>query len=337
MTLDRSWRTTVTMLAVTAAALFPLLGFSAGPSGGNDLLTGTALAADPDSGLQATIRRTSHGIPHIIANDFGGLGFGYGYAFAQDNFCVLADVYVTVNGERSKSGLPLVRWAPTAPGPRAATAPRPTTSTATSSTSASRTAARSRTCSRCRRRTARGPSSRRACAASSPATTSTCARRASTTSPTACRDKPWVREITELDAYRRFYQLGLIASQGVAIDGIGGAAAAAAGRPDPARCRRRRTCRASSPSSCRSAASARTPSALGPRGDRQRQGHAARQPALPVGRLRALLPGPAHDPGRDQRQRRRACSACRSSTSATPTTSPGATRSRPPTASRRSS
>ena len=42
-----------------------------------------------------------------------------------------------------------------------------------------------------------------------------------------------------------------------------------------------------------------------PRPDRQRQGHAARQPALPVGRLRALLPGAPHDP----RQARRAAAA----------------------------
>ena len=84
------------------AALLPLAGLPLAASGGSDLLTGTALAADPDSGLQATIRRTSHGIPHITANDYGGLGFGYGYAFAQDNFCVLADIYVTVNGERSR-------------------------------------------------------------------------------------------------------------------------------------------------------------------------------------------------------------------------------------------
>src|SRR3954447_18808059 len=52
--------------------------------------------------LHATIRRTSHGIPHILADDYAGLGFGYGYALAQDNICVLADIYVTVDGERSR-------------------------------------------------------------------------------------------------------------------------------------------------------------------------------------------------------------------------------------------
>jgi acyl-homoserine-lactone acylase len=50
----------------------------------------------------ATIRRTAHGIPHITASSFGGLGFGYGYAFAQDNLCTMAEDYVTVEGERSK-------------------------------------------------------------------------------------------------------------------------------------------------------------------------------------------------------------------------------------------
>jgi len=39
-----------------------------------------------------------------------------------------------------------------------------------------------------------------------------------------CRGQGWVRPITEMDAFRRFYQLTLLASQGVAIDGIADAA-----------------------------------------------------------------------------------------------------------------
>ena len=38
-----------------------------------------------------------------------------------------------------------------------------------------------------------------------------------------CKGQAWVRPITELDVYRRFYQLASLASQGVAIDGIGDA------------------------------------------------------------------------------------------------------------------
>src|SRR3954468_13667709 len=49
-----------------------------------------------------TITRTEYGIPHITAADYPSLGYGYGYAFAQDNLCTMAADYVTVLGERSK-------------------------------------------------------------------------------------------------------------------------------------------------------------------------------------------------------------------------------------------
>ncbi|MEU7910092.1 penicillin acylase family protein [Microbispora bryophytorum] len=55
-----------------------------------------------DGGYSATIRRTEYGIPHITGKDYGGLGFGYGYAFAQDNLCTLASWVVTLRGERSR-------------------------------------------------------------------------------------------------------------------------------------------------------------------------------------------------------------------------------------------
>ncbi|MDE1528718.1 acylase [Pseudomonas carnis] len=49
----------------------------------------------------ADIRRTSYGVPHIRASDERGLGVGMGYAYAQDNLCLLANEIVTVNGERA--------------------------------------------------------------------------------------------------------------------------------------------------------------------------------------------------------------------------------------------
>src|SRR5438477_834267 len=52
---------------------------------------------------QATIRRTSYGIPHIKADDLGSLGFGAGYAAAQDYGCWLADQIVKVKSERAKT------------------------------------------------------------------------------------------------------------------------------------------------------------------------------------------------------------------------------------------
>ncbi len=36
----------------------------------------------------AEVRRTEFGIPHIKADNWGSLGYGFGYAYAQDNFCV---------------------------------------------------------------------------------------------------------------------------------------------------------------------------------------------------------------------------------------------------------
>ena len=50
----------------------------------------------------AEIRRTAHGIAHVKAADEAGIGYGMGYAYAQDNVCMLAEEMVTVRGERSR-------------------------------------------------------------------------------------------------------------------------------------------------------------------------------------------------------------------------------------------
>ncbi|EHP41302.1 acyl-homoserine lactone acylase [Cupriavidus basilensis OR16] len=55
-----------------------------------------------EGGLNAEIRRTAYGIPHIKANDYASLAFGMGYAYAQDNVCLMADQVVTVSGDRSR-------------------------------------------------------------------------------------------------------------------------------------------------------------------------------------------------------------------------------------------
>ena len=47
----------------------------------------------------ADIQRTEFGIPHITANDYKGLGYGVGYAFAEDNFCSLAREVIVAKGE----------------------------------------------------------------------------------------------------------------------------------------------------------------------------------------------------------------------------------------------
>ncbi len=51
--------------------------------------------------LSADVARTSHGVVHVRAEGFAGLGFGLAYAYAEDNICMLADSLLTVRGERS--------------------------------------------------------------------------------------------------------------------------------------------------------------------------------------------------------------------------------------------
>ncbi|OYY68313.1 penicillin acylase family protein [Sphingomonas sp. 28-63-12] len=62
--------------------------------------SGAAMAKAPR--FAATIVRTSYGIPHISAGNWSGIGYGVGYAYAQDNLCMLAEEFATVAGERSK-------------------------------------------------------------------------------------------------------------------------------------------------------------------------------------------------------------------------------------------
>ena len=62
-------------------------------------LAATAAVAQP---YEAEVRRTSYGIAHVKAANYGSIGYGVGYAFAQDNFCMISDEFLTVRGERSR-------------------------------------------------------------------------------------------------------------------------------------------------------------------------------------------------------------------------------------------
>src|SRR3546814_11808174 len=78
------------------------------------LCAGAAAAAPHYS---AEIRRTTFGIPHIKAADEGSLGFGLGFAYAQDNFCMFAEEMITVRSEARRVGKECVstcrsRWSP---------------------------------------------------------------------------------------------------------------------------------------------------------------------------------------------------------------------------------
>jgi acyl-homoserine-lactone acylase len=195
-------------VALSAGAALPAVG-----AGGRH----AAPVRAAGSGLSAVIRRTEHGIPHIEANSFAGAGYGYGYAFAQDNLCVMAEDYVTVEGERSRFFGPdgtyqqrgngitssnlnsdffwqkiidahvvenlLAQPAPTGPKPEL------------------RDGLRGYVAGYNRYLADVGGTNG--------------------VPDKTCRGKPWVRPITETEAWRRVYQLILLASSGVAVDGIG--------------------------------------------------------------------------------------------------------------------
>ena len=50
---------------------------------------------------QVDIRWTSYGIPHVKADDWGSLGYGFAYATARDGVCVFAREVARANGTMS--------------------------------------------------------------------------------------------------------------------------------------------------------------------------------------------------------------------------------------------
>ena len=54
-----------------------------------------------DARYEADIRWTTHGVPHITADSWGGLGFGQGWACAADHLPTMADQVLKVRSERA--------------------------------------------------------------------------------------------------------------------------------------------------------------------------------------------------------------------------------------------
>ena len=242
---------------------------------------------------EVTIRRTDHGIPHMVAGDWGGLAYGYGYALAEDNICTLADTYMTVRAERSKYFGPDEGYVFQGNGFSVNNLNSDFFFQRIIDDGLVENLLAQSPPQRARRREIREAVTRlRRGLQPLPRAT-----RASTTSPTrAAAASPGCTPIDEIDAYRRFYQLALLASRGVAIDGIGSA------QPP--------TGAGDAPLDPDALAQALEEAGLGvPLGaigsnasgsareaTEQRQRHGARQPALPLAGLGALLPGAAHDP-----------------------------------------
>src|SRR3712207_3552836 len=160
----------------------------------------TAHARDYD----ADIRRTAGGVPHIKADDYGNLGFGHGYAFAQDQLCTLADTIATVRAERSRYFGPDKGWGETGQINNLKSDfffKRINDSKVVEGLVA--------------QRPPRGPRSElRSAVKGFAAGYNAYLRRTGVDKlpDSRCRGGAWVRPITEMDLYRRYYMLSLRAS-----------------------------------------------------------------------------------------------------------------------------
>ncbi len=167
----------------------------------------------PHEPFKATVRRTSLGIPHVKADDLGGLGYGYGYVFAEDNLCLLEEEILTVRGQRAKyfGDVPYDlgnTGSKSNVNSDAVYQMLMTKDVIEKSREALDTEMQAMIrgyaagVSRYVRELKMGKHEGR---------------------HLACRDEPWVREINDEDMYLRFYKLSLLASSANFIDGIAAA------------------------------------------------------------------------------------------------------------------
>lgn len=66
------------------------------------VLAGCGSSSSSSNKMEATISYTKHNVPHIKADNYKGLGYGIGYAQAQENLCTLSEQIMRINGEKSK-------------------------------------------------------------------------------------------------------------------------------------------------------------------------------------------------------------------------------------------
>ena len=183
------------------------------------LLKPRHVGGDPRGDLGAVIRRTRFGVPHITAKSYEAAAYGQAYAFAEDNLCTLADTIVTVNGERSRYFGADGSWVFSGNGLRfnnldsdfvygrinqekkveALLAKKPPQGPLPELRQATRGFVRGYNAYLKDVGGAKGVPDAR------------------------CRGKDWVRPITEMDLYRRYFQLGSLASAGVVIDALANA------------------------------------------------------------------------------------------------------------------
>jgi len=191
------------------------------------LVPGVAAAAGSGP-YSAEIRRTAGGMPHVKARDYGSLGFGYAYAYAEDQACRFADIVVTVRARRSRHF-----------GPEASYGDLGGQTSNLSSDFFFQRIRDARSVERLvRRRPPLGPTRAvRATVRGFAAGWNAYLRRTGVDRlpDPRCRGARWVTPIRPIDLYRRFYQLGQRASGVALLDALVAAAPPGAG---PARAAR---------------------------------------------------------------------------------------------------
>ncbi|MFD7665834.1 penicillin acylase family protein [Streptomyces sp. NPDC059788] len=178
------------------------------------LSTLPAATAQAHQDPRSVIRYTEYGVPHITAGNYTNLGLGYGYAAAKDNLCVLAETYLTVNGERSRHLGPKT---PANPGLGVA-------GDSLSSDLYFQRTKESGTVERLLRQAPpNGPDPKAVRMVRGYVQGYNRYLRETGKdgiSDPACRGKAWVRPITELDVYRHLHAIATVVGTGGVMDGI---------------------------------------------------------------------------------------------------------------------
>ena len=206
------------------AAAFVAAGAAAPAGAAEDEAIEFAQAAKGKKGkgktkLAATIRRTKYGIPHVRAKNIESLAAGYAYAYAEDNICTIANEYVTVAGKRSKYFGPDEEWYFSGNGSTFRNLDADFYFKWVSKQGTVRELMTTPPPLGPKKGVRRGV---KGFVAGYNGYLKDVGGAKGITDP-ACKGEPWVKKIKQLDVYRRFYQLGILASSGAVIDGIAGA------------------------------------------------------------------------------------------------------------------
>ncbi len=165
--------------------------------------------------IKAKVVRTEYGIPHITAKNIRSLAAGYAYAFAEDNLCTIASEYVTVNGKRSRFFGPDENWTFSGNGT--------TYENIDADVYFSWVKQQGIVEELVKQPAPIGPKRgvKKGVAGYVKGYNAYLRRTGVDNLPDPrCAGADWVRPIRKIDVYRRFFQLGILASSGAAITGI---------------------------------------------------------------------------------------------------------------------